>query len=92
MLQGGYDGYCLAGSLQASFPTEFPSEADGCGYDSDSDIEDEDPKIEESTLSNSSESWDTLGGPSSIAPVDDTNTVRRSFTLLLCLIGDLFYG
>ena len=42
VLRGGYDGYCISGYSNGGFPDEFPSETDEHGYDSDSDIEDDD--------------------------------------------------
>lgn len=41
LLQGGYGGYCAKGPLSGDFPSSFPSECEGVGYDSDSDLEDD---------------------------------------------------
>ena len=45
VLQGGFEGGGSIGLLNAPFPPDLPYEADGCGYDSDSDIEDEEMEI-----------------------------------------------
>lgn len=41
-LHGQYDGYSMVGPLSTGFPDEFPDEIDGSGFESDSDIEDDD--------------------------------------------------
>lgn len=65
VLRGGYDGYCTSGPLDGSFPDDFPSELDGGGYDSDSDLEDDDeqaPHVNSSSVAGSSSSSAVLVG------------------------------
>ena len=50
VLQGQYSDF-FAGPLHGSFPEEFPEETDGAGYDSDSDIEDDEQETPAACLS-----------------------------------------
>ncbi|EKM56965.1 uncharacterized protein PHACADRAFT_254389 [Phanerochaete carnosa HHB-10118-sp] len=46
LLRGGYDGYCITGPLDGPFPDEFPAEIGADGYESDSDLEDDEEKAQ----------------------------------------------
>ncbi|KIP03404.1 hypothetical protein PHLGIDRAFT_121629 [Phlebiopsis gigantea 11061_1 CR5-6] len=56
LLQGGFEGDGAVGPLDAPFPPDLPDDVDASGYDSDSDIEDEE------------ETWTAHSEPTSLSP------------------------
>ena len=80
VLGGGFDGLCTTGTLHGNFPEGFPTESDGRGYDSDSDLDDDDAcdDEEQAVKSVTSEFPDISGSGSSLESLVTVNTTNSA--------------